>query len=147
MNASEGAKKAGAEVELFQFQETLSSEVLTKMHTYKAATDPLPVIKPDDLTRFDGFILAFPTRYGRAPAQVSTFFDSTGGLWAKGALVGKFGGVITSTGGQHGGMETTVLTTIPYVLGLRCRERISKADQSFPRQLLCAPWHQRECGL
>lgn len=108
---------------MFQFEETLPSEVLEKMHAYKAATDPLPVIKPDDLTRFDGFILAFPTRYGRAPAQVSTFFDKTGGLWAKGALVGKFGAVITSTGGQHGGIETTVLTTIPCVLSNALQRR------------------------
>jgi NAD(P)H dehydrogenase (quinone) len=111
--ASEGAKKAGAEVTLYQFEETLPEEVLGKMHAYKAATDNLPVIKADDLTKYDGFIMAFPTRYGRAPAQVSTFFDKTGGLWAKGALVGKFGAVITSTGTQHGGAETTVLTTLP----------------------------------
>lgn len=115
MNACEGAKKAGAEVTMYQFEETLSQEALGKMHAHKAATDNLPVIKAEELVNFDGFILAFPTRYGRAPAQVSTFFDRTGGLWAKGALVGKFGGVITSTGSQHGGAETTVLTTIPYV--------------------------------
>lgn len=72
------------------------------------------MIKPDDLKEFDGFILAFPTRYGRAPAQVSAFFDQTGGLWATGALVGKFGSVITSTASQHGGLETTALTTIPW---------------------------------
>lgn len=111
--AAEGAKKAGAQVDLYQFQETLPTEVLEKMHAYKAGTDSLPVIKADDLTKYDGFILAFGTRYGRAPAQVSTFFDQTGGLWAKGALVGKFASVITSTGSQHGGAETTALTTIP----------------------------------
>lgn len=60
-------------------------------------------------------IFAFGTRFGRAPAQVSTFFDTTGGLWASGALVGKFGGFITSTAGQHGGQETTALTTIPFL--------------------------------
>ncbi|MCO5556513.1 hypothetical protein L7F22_010062 [Adiantum nelumboides] len=86
-DAIEGAKAAGAEVKQFQ---------------------------PDDLKEFDGFILAFPTRYGRAPAQVSAFFDQTGGLWATGALVGKFGSVITSTASQHGGLETTALTTIPW---------------------------------
>lgn len=45
---------------------------------------------------------------------MSTFFDQTGGLWASGALVGKFGGLITCAAGQHGGHETTPLTTLPY---------------------------------
>lgn len=101
---------------------------------YAAPLRDLPVVTPNDLKEFDGFICAFtcnrllsfdaqadtcsplsvgfPTRYGRAPAQVSTFFDATGGLWASGALVGKFGGFFTSTGGQHGGQETTALTTV-----------------------------------
>lgn len=74
----------------------------------------LPVIQPDDLKRFDGYVLGFPTRYGRAPAQVSSFFDQTGALWFSGALVGKFGAIFTSTASQHGGQETTALTTIPW---------------------------------
>lgn len=52
-----------------------------------------PIITPDLLAELDGFIFCFPTRYGRAPAQVSTFFDRTGGLWASGKLIGKFGGI------------------------------------------------------
>jgi NAD(P)H dehydrogenase (quinone) len=36
------------------------------------------------------------------------FLDQTGGLWARGALVGKVGSVFTSTGTQHGGQETTI---------------------------------------
>ncbi|KAG8769287.1 hypothetical protein FRC20_011718 [Serendipita sp. 405] len=56
-----------------------------------------------------------PTRYGRAVAQVSAFFDSTGGLWGTQALNGKMATIITSTGTQHGGQETTVLTTLPYL--------------------------------
>jgi multimeric flavodoxin WrbA len=28
-----------------------------------------------------------PTRYGRAPAQISAFFDTTGSLWFTQALV------------------------------------------------------------
>jgi multimeric flavodoxin WrbA len=46
-------------------------------------------------------------RYGRAPAQVSAFFDKTGGLWASGGLVGKFVSVFTSVAGQHGGHEVS----------------------------------------
>ena len=36
------------------------------------------------------------------------FLDQTGGLWMKGALVGKVGSVFTSTATQHGGQETTI---------------------------------------
>jgi NAD(P)H dehydrogenase (quinone) len=38
------------------------------------------------------------------------FLDATGGLWAKGALVGKVGSVFTSSGTQHGGQESTLLS-------------------------------------
>lgn len=41
-------------------------------------------------------------------AQMRNFLDQTGGLWVKGALVGKVGSVFASTGTQHGGQETTI---------------------------------------
>ncbi len=72
------------------------------------------MITPDKLKEFDGFIFGFPTRFGRAPAQVSAFFDQTGGLWASGALIGKMASTFCSTASQHGGNETTHLTTIPF---------------------------------
>ena len=49
-----------------------------------------------------------PTRFGNMAAQMRNFLDQTGGLWAKGALIGKLGSVFTSTGSQHGGQETTI---------------------------------------
>lgn len=109
-----GIKSTGAEVDVYQIPETLSDEVLAKMHANKEPLSKYPVITPDKLKEYDGFIFGFPTRYGRAPAQVSAFFDQTGGLWASGALIGKFGATFTSTASQHGGNETTHLTTIPF---------------------------------
>ncbi|KAE8209810.1 hypothetical protein CF327_g6250 [Tilletia walkeri] len=109
-----GAKAAGADVTVYRFSETLPDEVLTKMHAPKDLLSHLPEITAADLTKYDGFLFGFGTRYGRTPAQVSTFFDTTGGLWASGGLVGKFGGIFTSTASQHGGQETTALTTIPF---------------------------------
>ncbi|GAA5854263.1 hypothetical protein JCM8547_001757 [Rhodosporidiobolus lusitaniae] len=47
-------------------------------------------------------------------AAVSAFFDTTGGLWFTGALDGKFAGIFTSTACQHGGQESTALTTVPF---------------------------------
>lgn len=109
-----GLKSTGATVDVYQFGETLSEEVLQKMHANKEPIKNYPVITPDALKEYDGFVLGFPTRYGRAPAQVSAFFDQTGGLWASGALIGKFATIFTSTASQHGGNETTHLTTIPF---------------------------------
>jgi NAD(P)H dehydrogenase (quinone) len=43
-------------------------------------------------------------------AQMKAFLDASGGLWAKGALIGKIGSVFTSTGTQHGGQESTILS-------------------------------------
>jgi NAD(P)H dehydrogenase (quinone) len=38
------------------------------------------------------------------------FLDGTGGLWSRGALVGKVGSVFTSSATQHGGQESTILS-------------------------------------
>jgi len=48
--------------------------------------------------------------------QMRQFLDSTGGLWMKGALVGKPAGVFASSGTQHGGQESTILTFIPTLM-------------------------------
>ncbi|BGP48527.1 hypothetical protein JCM10450v2_004403 [Rhodotorula kratochvilovae] len=109
---AEEAKTHGAEVDLLQIPEILSEEIRGKMHAAPRAE--VPDVAPADLTKYDGFLFGFPTRYGRAPAAVSAFFDATGGLWAQGALVGKFAGVFTSSASQHGGQETTALTTVPF---------------------------------
>ncbi|KAG8986105.1 hypothetical protein FRB90_004224 [Tulasnella sp. 427] len=106
------AKADGADAEIFQVPETLSEEILTKMHAAPKAE--YPVITTEKLTEFDGYIFVIPTRYGRAVGQFSAFFDATGGLWAKQALSKKFATIITSTGTQHGGQETTALTTLPF---------------------------------
>ncbi|KAG0145565.1 hypothetical protein CROQUDRAFT_658491 [Cronartium quercuum f. sp. fusiforme G11] len=110
----EGVKASGAHATRFQVPETLTEDVLTKMHAGPKNSHPL-IEDPTKLKDFDGFLFGFPTRYGRAPAQVSTFFDQTGGLWMSGALVGKFAGLFTSTSSQHGGQEVTFLTTLPFL--------------------------------
>lgn len=112
--AVEGIKEQGGTPTLLQFAETLPGEVLAKMHA-PAKDENVPVVKPADLTEYDAFVFAFPTRYGRAVAQVSALFDATGQLWATQALNGKMATIIVSTATQHGGQETTVLTTIPYL--------------------------------
>jgi NAD(P)H dehydrogenase (quinone) len=69
----------------------------------------IPVVTADDLAAADAIIFGAPTRFGCVCAQLRQFLDSTGGLWVKGALVGKVGSVFTSSATQHGGQESTIL--------------------------------------
>jgi NAD(P)H dehydrogenase (quinone) len=105
-----GVEAAGGTVDLYQIPETLSDEILTKMHAAPKAEDP--VANPKTLTEYDAFLFGIPTRYGNFPAQWKAFWDATGGLWASGALTGKYAGVFVSTGTPGGGQEATVLNSL-----------------------------------
>jgi NAD(P)H dehydrogenase (quinone) len=107
-----GLEASGVEAKIFQVPETLSEEILTKMHA--PAKPDVPVITAEQLAEADGFLFGIPTRFGTMPSQMKAFLDSTGGLWASGALAGKFAGTFFSTGSQHAGQETTAFTTITY---------------------------------
>ena len=65
----------------------------------------------EELPDYDAIIIGVPTRFGGMPAQMKNFLDQTGGLWVTGKLIGKIGAVFTSTGSQHGGQESTILST------------------------------------
>jgi len=67
-----------------------------------------PQAAPADLADYDAIIVGTPTRFGNMTAQMRNFWDQTGALWGKGALIGKVGSVFTSTASQHGGQETTI---------------------------------------
>lgn len=106
-----GIDEAGGEAHLFQVPETLSDEILQKMHAPPKDTS-IPIASPANLVDYDGILFGIPTRYGMAAAQMKAFMDSTGGLWAGGKLVGKPAGVFFSTGTLGGGQETTALTWV-----------------------------------
>ncbi|MFO0915018.1 MAG: NAD(P)H:quinone oxidoreductase [Pirellulales bacterium] len=74
-----------------------------------------PMAAPGELADYDGIIFGTPTRFGNMAAQMRNFLDQTGGLWVKGALVGKVASVFASTG-TGGGNESTILTFIPTLL-------------------------------
>ncbi|KAJ7760826.1 flavoprotein-like protein [Mycena maculata] len=105
-----GIEEAGGSVTVYQVAETLPQEVLEKMHA--PAKPAFPIITPDELAKYDAFLMGVPTRFGNFPAQWKAFWDSTSGLWASGALAGKYAGVFTSTAGPGGGQETTIAATI-----------------------------------
>jgi NAD(P)H dehydrogenase (quinone) len=103
---------SGAEVRICRVPETLPDEVLIKMgalETQKAQAD-VPVCTMEDLVSAHAIIFGAPTRFGNMCGQMRQFLDATGGLWAKGALVGKVGSVFTCSATQHGGQESTILS-------------------------------------
>jgi NAD(P)H dehydrogenase (quinone) len=116
---AEGAGSVeGAQVTLRRFPETLSDDILKSMGSYdfqKSISD-IQVVTHEDLVSADAIIFGTPTRFGNMCGQVRQFLDSTGQLWAKGALIGKVTGVFTSSATQHGGQESTILTFIPTLL-------------------------------
>jgi NAD(P)H dehydrogenase (quinone) len=67
-----------------------------------------PIAEPEELEHYDAIVFGTPTRFGNMASQMRNFLDRTGGLWARGALVGKVGSVFCSTASQHGGQETTI---------------------------------------
>ena len=102
----------GGEVALRRVPETLSEEVLKKMGAWEAQKNfsHVPIVNLDELPAADAIVFGTPTRFGNMCGQMRQFLDATGGLWAKGALVSKVGSVFTSSGTQHGGQESTILS-------------------------------------
>jgi NAD(P)H dehydrogenase (quinone) len=102
----------GAQVDMLRVPETLSQDVLAKMGAMEAQKEMahIPVAKVNDLANYEAIIFGTPTRYGNMCGQMRQFLDASGELWEKDALVGKVGSVFTSTGTEHGGQESTILT-------------------------------------
>ncbi|WP_182421959.1 NAD(P)H:quinone oxidoreductase [Aureimonas sp. ME7] len=105
---AEGAREGGAEVDIRRVPETAPPEVV-KAAGFKADHD-FPEAQPDELAAYDAIIVGTPTRYGNMSSQMASFWDRTGGLWAQGKLIGKVGGVFTSSATQHGGNEATIFS-------------------------------------
>jgi NAD(P)H:quinone oxidoreductase type IV len=106
-----GAREAAdTEVSVYQVAELAPDDVLEKSgaKAARAAFAHIPFAVPDQLADADAIIFGAPTRYGNMCAQMRNFLDQTGGLWMKGALIGKIGSVFTSSATQHGGQETTI---------------------------------------
>ncbi|ACA95728.1 MULTISPECIES: NAD(P)H:quinone oxidoreductase [Burkholderia] len=103
----EGAKSVpGVEVTLKRVPETIPVDQARAIGV--KVDQAAPVATVDELADYDAIIFGTPTRFGNMAGQMRTFLDQTGGLWMKGALVGKIGSVFASTGTQHGGQETTI---------------------------------------
>ena len=109
---AEGAAAEGAEVRLRRAREFVGEEVMkkapgwvegaTRMNAlYQAPTEA-------DAEWADALVFGTPTRFGSMTAELKAYIDSLGGLWFKGALVGKAGAAFASTSTLHGGNEVTI---------------------------------------
>ncbi|WP_345817133.1 NAD(P)H:quinone oxidoreductase (plasmid) [Paraburkholderia sp. PREW-6R] len=113
---AEGARSAGAVVDVKRVPETVPREIAEKNH-FKV-DQAAPVATVADLENYDAIVLGTGTRYGRMSSQMAAFLDQTGGLWLRGALNGKVGAAFVSTATQHGGQETTLFSLITNLMHL-----------------------------
>jgi len=111
---AEGASSTGAEVVIRRVPETVPDEVARAAH-YKLE-QPSEIATIDELADYDAIIVGVGTRYGNMASQMGAFWDRTGSIWQKGALIGKVGAAFTSTATQHGGQETTLFSIIRTLL-------------------------------
>ena len=110
-----GAREVeGAVVDIKRVPELVPEE-LARASGYKL-DQAAPIATVDDLPNYDAIIIGAGTRFGTVASQMRNFLDQTGGVWAKGALVGKVGGAFTATATQHGGQETTLIGLIQTLL-------------------------------
>lgn len=111
---AEGAREAGAEVDIKRVPDLVPPEVAAKSH-FKL-DQKAPIAKVEELANYDAIIVGVGTRFGRMASQMANFLDQAGGLWVRGALHGKVGGAFSSSATQHGGQETTLFSIITNLL-------------------------------
>lgn len=108
-SAKIGIEAAGHKCEIYQVRETLPEDLVKKL----GSPGKLPYKEADisTLTTADGLMFGIPTRFGNMPAQLKSYIDSTGGLWANGTLRNKPFGIFVSTG-TGGGNESTAMNAL-----------------------------------
>ena len=111
---AEGARSAGAQVDIKRVPETVPAEAAKAAH-FKL-DQKAPVASIEELANYDAIVVGTPTRFGRIASQMASFLDQAGGLWMRGALHGKVGGAFASTATQHGGQEVTLFSVITNLL-------------------------------
>ena len=113
---AQGAREAGASVAVKRVPELVPEEVARRSGYLLGQAAPVASVA--ELPDYDAIVIGTPTRFGNMASQLKNFLDQTGGLWFEDRLVGKIGSVFTSTGSQHGGQESTILSTHVVMLHL-----------------------------
>ena len=107
---AEGARAAGAQVDIKRVPETVPAEIAKASHFKLDQAAPVATIA--DLEHYDAIVVGTGTRFGRMSSQMAAFLDQAGGQWAKGALNGKVRAAFATTATQHGAQETTLFSII-----------------------------------
>jgi NAD(P)H dehydrogenase (quinone) len=111
---AEGAREAGAEVDVKRVAENVPEEIAKA--SYFKLDQPAPIATPGELANYDAVVVGAPSRFGRMPSAMGSFWEQAGALWASGAMIGKVGGAFTSSAAQHGGNEMTLFSIITNLL-------------------------------
>lgn len=111
---AEGARSAGAQVDIKRVPETVPTEIAKAAHFKLDQAAPVATIA--ELENYDAIVVGTGTRFGRMSSQMAAFLDQAGGLWMRGALHGKVGGAFSASATQHGGQETTLFSIITNLL-------------------------------
>lgn len=109
---AEGARSEGADVRMRRAREFVGEEVMKKAPGWLEGAKRMNALyeapTEADAEWADGIVFGTPTRFGSMTAELKAYIDSLGGLWFKGALVGKAGSAFASTSTLHGGNEMTI---------------------------------------
>ncbi len=118
----EGVVEEGGEAILKQVAELIPKELWNDdIRKAKKLMSDVPVADPkEDLKNIDGIIVGTPTRFGNMCAQMRNFWDQTNEDWVEGSIIGKPAAVFTSSAAQHGGQETTIISTMLTLLHHGC---------------------------
>ncbi|MER6781678.1 NAD(P)H-dependent oxidoreductase [Streptomyces sp. NPDC000659] len=116
--AAEAAEKAGAQVRLRRVAEIQEATIAPNFTEWTEAfqehvggsSREVEIATQDDLDWADAVIWGTPGRYGAIAGPLKHFIDQTFELHARGGLKNKAMSSFTSTGTQHGGQESTVLS-------------------------------------
>jgi NAD(P)H dehydrogenase (quinone) len=111
---AEGARSAGATVDVKRVPENVPEDIAKA--SYFKLDQLAPIATVGELANYDAIIVGAPTRFGRMPSAMGSFWEQGGQLWMSGALIGKVGGAFTSTATQHGGNEMTLFSIITNLL-------------------------------
>ncbi len=107
---AEGARTAGVMVDVKRVPETVPEAVAKAAHFKLEQAAPIAMVA--ELANYDAIAVGAPTRFGRMPSAMGSFWEQAGSLWVSGVLHGKVGGAFTSSATQHGGNETTLFSII-----------------------------------
>lgn len=108
---AEGAEAEGAEVRLRRARELVGHDIMSSVPGWKESADRQNALyaapSVEDAEWADAIVLGSPTRFGAVSSELKAYIDGLGGLWAKGALVGKVGSAFAGSATPHGGNEST----------------------------------------